>query len=50
LYRHSLELYLKAVVYKGAALLGLTGASEIDTRKLFTGHELTRFLGHVRAI
>ena len=50
LYRHSLELHLKAIVYRGAQLLGLISDEEIDTRLLLTKHELTRFLPALRAI
>jgi hypothetical protein len=50
LYRHALELYLKAVVYRGAMLLGLVSERRIDTTRLFTRHELVPLLPHVKAI
>ncbi len=50
LYRHSLELYLKAIVYRGAMLLGLVAEERPDTRGLFDRHELVRLLPAVRAI
>jgi len=42
LYRHSLELYLKSIVYKSALLCSFKGFSEIDS-KLYNNHDL-RFL------
>lgn len=50
LYRHSLELYLKAVVYRGAGLCGLLTGEELDTTKLFEHHELSRLLAPTKAI
>ena len=50
LYRHSLELYLKAIVYRGAMLLGLVAERRPDTRDLFERHELVRLLPAIRAI
>jgi hypothetical protein len=50
LYRHSLELHLKAIVYRGAQLLGLISDEQIDTRSLLTRHELTRLLPTIQAI
>ena len=50
LYRHALELYLKAVVYKGAGLLGLTGKGRPDTTALFKCHKLISLVPAVRAI
>ncbi|SRR6266704_2923537 len=49
LYRHSLELYLKAVVYKGAMLMKLLdeGLPEI---KIFEDHQLHRLIPSVRVI
>lgn len=49
LYRHALELYLKAVVYQHARLLGIASGSLID-RSLFKTHDLTRLLPAIKAI
>jgi hypothetical protein len=50
LYRHALELYLKAIVYHGAELLGLISEEHVDTNRLFERHELTRLLPSIGAI
>jgi hypothetical protein len=50
LYRHSLELYLKAVVYRGAELMGLIGTDMPVIEKLFQHHGLVRLMPAVRAI
>jgi hypothetical protein len=50
LYRHALELYLKAIVYRGAQLLGLISDEKPNTEKLLTSHKLTRFLPTIEAI
>jgi hypothetical protein len=50
LYRHSLELYLKAMVYRGAKLLRLVSQETVNTDKLFGNHNLARLLPAVRAI
>ena len=50
LYRHSLELYLKAIVYRGARLLGLISDEKINTDKLFSKHDLARWLPAIKAI
>ncbi len=50
LYRHALELYLKAIVYRGAKLLRLISEENLDTDKLFRNHSLTRLLPAIRAI
>lgn len=39
LYRHSLELYLKNVIYKAVLLMALKGMDRIDT-KLYNNHNL----------
>ena len=44
LYRHSLELYIKAVVYRGAQLVHLLDVGRIDTSKLFKSHKLSGLL------
>ncbi len=50
LYRHSLELYLKAVVYRGAKLMGLIGEERPEVPGLFKRHDLGHLLPAVRAI
>lgn len=50
LYRHSLELYLKAIIYKGARLLGLLSDDKIDITKLLTNHSLCRLLPAIKTI
>jgi hypothetical protein len=50
LYRHALELYLKAIVYRGAQLLGLISEEKPHTEKLLTSHKLTRLLPTIEAI
>jgi len=50
LYRHALELYLKALVYRGALLLGLISEEKINTDRLFERHELTRLMPPFRTI
>jgi hypothetical protein len=50
LYRHALELYLKAIVLKGAALLRLLEDRTIDYSKFFTRHELTSLLPAIQII
>jgi hypothetical protein len=49
LYRHSLELSMKAVVFQGARFLGLFSQS-VDTTKLFADHALTPLLTPMREI
>jgi len=50
LYRHALELYLKAIVYRGAQLLGLISDEKPNTEKLLTNHKLIRLLPTIEAI
>ena len=50
LYRHSLELYLKAVVYRGAQLMGLVGEQPPEVSKLWQHHGLARLLPALRVI
>jgi len=50
LYRHALELYLKAIVYRGAQLLGLISDKKRNTEKLLTSHKLTQLLPTIEAI
>ena len=50
LYRHALELYLKAIVYRGAQLLGLISDEKRNTEKLLTSHKLTQLLPTIEAI
>jgi len=50
LYRHSLELYMKALVYRGASLLGLLKGAGPNTTRLFERHELSPLISPSRAI
>ena len=50
LYRHSLELYLKYVVYTGASLLGLVSSTRLDVGGLFRRHDLGRLVPPFRKI
>ena len=50
LYRHALELYLKAILYRGTMILGLTSAPAIRVDKLFARHDLARLLPAIRGI
>ena len=50
LYRHSLELFLKAIVYMGARLLNLISNDKIDNNKLLTKHGLVRLLPPIKTI
>ena len=50
LYRHSLELYLKAIVYRGARIMGLLGKTQPEVSKLFKHHGLLTLILPVRAI
>ena len=50
LYRHSLELFLKAICDYGNALAPLTYNSEIRTADVFKDHSLSRHLKTIKAI
>ncbi len=50
LYRHALELYMKAIVYRGAQLLHLPDMGRLDTSKLFSDHSLTALLPRMKAV
>jgi hypothetical protein len=50
LYRHALELYLKAIVYRGAMLVRLISQEVVDTDRLFERHDLARLLPAIEAI
>ena len=50
LYRHALELYLKAIVYRSAKLLKLVSQENVNTDYLFHRHDLTRWLPAIQAI
>ncbi len=50
LYRHALELYMKAIVYRGAQLLHLLDTRMPDTSKLFTVHRLSMLLPGVKTV
>jgi len=44
LYRHALELYLKAVVHRGTRLMRINAERPPDADKLFERHDLGRLL------
>jgi hypothetical protein len=50
LYRHALELYLKAVVYHGAQLMTLINEKDFDHPDIFRNHRLPRLVPVVREI
>ena len=50
LYRHALELYLKAIIYRGAKLLGLITDESVDTSKLLTRHDLLPLIPPIKEI
>jgi hypothetical protein len=50
LYRHALELYMKAIIYRGAQLLHLLDLEPPNTSKLFKDHRPSTFLPGVKAI
>jgi len=50
LYRHALELYMKAIVYRGAQLLQLLDIDSPETSRLFEDHRLSILLPGVKAI
>jgi len=50
LYRHALELYMKAIVYRGAQLLQLLDIETLDTSKLFKDHRLSKLLPGIKAV
>jgi hypothetical protein len=50
LYRHALELYLKAILYRGAKYLQLVSDSTFDAERFFGRHDLPRFLQPVKEV
>ncbi|MFZ2490255.1 MAG: hypothetical protein WA208_02105 [Thermoanaerobaculia bacterium] len=52
LYRHALELYLKAILVIGNQLLAVNGddITEKDLQRVLNSHRLTPFLPHLRTI
>lgn len=50
LYRHAFELYLKAVIYRGAQLLHLLDTGSVDTTRIFVVHRLSRLLPAVKTV
>jgi hypothetical protein len=44
LYRHSLELYLKSIIFRGACLTKLINDKEVDKSRLFKEHQLSKLL------
>lgn len=50
LYRHALELYLKAFIYNGVRLLEIRDNKKLETGFFLTSHRLSSFLPAFRAI
>ncbi len=50
LYRHALELYLKAFILGGSSLLRLTGKVAMSQQEILNDHKLTRFIAPFEAI
>lgn len=50
LYRHALELYLKAVVLRGALLLEILDEKRLSLDRVFSSHQLSCWLRPLRAI
>jgi hypothetical protein len=50
LYRHALELYLKAFVFQGAVMLRLLDINSFDTSNLFRHHNLKELFEDVKNI
>lgn len=50
LYRHAIELFIKAIVYKGAKLLRLISDENLNTENLFKEHQLSTFLPAIKII
>ena len=48
LYRHALELYLKAIVYRGARYAGLFDERALSTERFYRSHDLVRLLAATR--
>ena len=50
LYRHAIELYLKAIALAGSAMLALKDQPEIECQQLFKNHDLSQLLDHVERV
>jgi hypothetical protein len=50
LYRHALELYMKAIIYQGAQLLVLRDLEPPNMSRLFSDHHLSTFLPRIKII
>jgi hypothetical protein len=50
LYRHSLELYIKAIIYKGTNLLWLKNRTKYNRNCLWENHHLSDFLPILKKI
>jgi hypothetical protein len=50
LYRHSLELYLKAVIFRAGELLGFVGKGKPVVQALFGSHSLLKLLPALRVV
>ena len=50
LYRHAIELYLKAIALAGSAMLALKDQPKIESQQLFKNHDLSQLLDHVERV
>ncbi|MGD0009985.1 MAG: hypothetical protein ABSE93_15745 [Terriglobia bacterium] len=50
LYRHALELYMKAVLLIGSPMLSIKGQQEVDRQKLLTTHRLDKLMPELERI
>lgn len=50
LYRHALELYMKAVILVGSPMLAIKGMTEVDRQGLLTTHNLDGLRQHLERV
>ena len=50
LYRHALELYLKAFILGGSNVLSLSGKATMSSQEILNDHKLSRFIAPFEAI
>ena len=50
LYRHAIELYLKAIALVGSGMLALKDQPEIERQQLLKDHDLNKILEHVERV
>ncbi len=50
MYRHALELYMKAIVLEGLPMLGIEGRKTIEEEELFSEHNLVVLRRHLQNI